>query len=1532
MTADLSGVVETYSKQILEAYRAQPRLVDEHAGLEENIAQGGYGRRQIHELVQNGADELIKNPGGRIEVVLTSEHLYCANEGSAITEDGVGAILLAHVSPKRGNEIGRFGLGFKSVLGVSDRPQVFSDAVSFGFDSEWAATEIAATAGDRESYPTLRVARLLDRSAERAADPVLDELLGWATTVIRLPITLPCGWLSDDISGFEPEFLLFSPHVGCLVLEDRSNGVRRSITMEADGEDLVLSEDERTQRWRVFRTDVEPSDEARQSAGKLQHRDRLPLVWAVPMDGKLEVGRFWAFFPLRDQTTLSGVVNAPWQVNDDRTGLLEHSRLNKELLHALVRLVFESLPSLVAPDDPGRVLDLVPARGREARCWGDEELTAVFHSLRSRERIVPNQAGVLREIGQVLVPPESIPVEAQTAWAAQPGRPEGWIHPTALTTPTRRQRVRALLEQNRLSFSPANEWLEALVGDDATATESAGAIGVASIVARSAGGIPEDLRASHVVLNDGGEWSRLHPEWVWILPEDLGRDSHVVVVHPDVVALPDVREQLHAVGLKDVTPELELEALLSEAGVDGDSWEAIWELSSEVEEADRVAAVLRHYRKTVGPFLVRVASGTWRPCVEVLLPGRVVEPGTGEGESVMVDPDFHARHLEILRLAGMSDGPAASGDIESDPLAQRWRREVIDAYAERLADAGSNPQRKLLVVDNDRTPLPLSVLPHMAGDVCARYVELLAEVPGAMDTRHTFHSSAPRYPKEPCDSPAVWAIRKWGRLATSLTPADASSSARAVSYCVGPSLSRLAGALPVAAISERAAEALGLPSCLDDIPTQLWEWSFDAKVDRTPEELGTLFSAAVEAQVGPFKSVWSDASLSVTEVVVTTTQEDVAALEEIGRTVAVVESASTADILVKDWGLKPAQEFFSVAVVPVGASEGVAVTDRFPALAALDPKLADLEIVPCEQILVERSSDEGKISKEVASQIEDGVFYVVAGSSDDERILDELVDAKGWVLTEDERRQTIESKRTAQGLGLAKKIRAAKSITKKIELAIGAPQLVRLLPKTLIEEMTARSKGKLTDPQIAELALAVHGVEILTVHRDDLAANGLDTPGNWAGGGSARRFVLDLGFPEEFAGFQSEARDALMSVPGPPEMPELHDFQRTAADHIRDLVRAGKGRGLLSLPTGAGKTRTAVQALIESMREGELEGPILWVAQTDELCEQAVSAWSDNWRAIGPRRTLKLSRLWSNREAQDLRDRDQVLVATVAKLGIVVDKEEYDWLKKANAVVIDEAHRAISPEYTKLLEWLGMGRGKERAPVIGLSATPFRGVSETQTKALVNRFNGNRLDDMGDQPYEQLQEMGVLANVEHRLLAGADVQLDAEELKTLQATRRLPPAVLERIGQDEGRNQTILDSVESLPKDHTVLLFAASVDHAEVMAGLLSVRGIPSRAISAKTKKGARHHYIEQFRAGEIRVLTNFGVLTEGFDAPAVRAVYVARPTYSPNVYQQMIGRGLRGPLNGGKEVCLIVNVADNMAQFGEALAFHEYEYLWDGK
>ena len=97
------------------------------------------------------------------------------------------------------------------------------------------------------------------------------------------------------------------------------------------------------------------------------------------------------------------------------------------------------------------------------------------------------------------------------------------------------------------------------------------------------------------------------------------------------------------------------------------------------------------------------------------------------------------------------------------------------------------------------------------------------------------------------------------------------------------------------------------------------------------------------------------------------------------------------------------------------------------------------------------------------------------------------------------------------------------------------------------------------------------------------------------------------------------------------------------------------------------------------------------------------------------------------------------------------------------------------------------------------------------------------------------------------------------------------------------------------------------------MAALLRGRASPPPRSRGDTDKGARRHYVEQFRNGELRVLTNYNVLAAGFDAPKVRALYVARPTYAPNAYQQMIGRGLRGPRNGGTERCLLVNVADNV-------------------
>jgi hypothetical protein len=199
--SEIAQAVERYSRETLAAYREAPRFVEEHANLERAAVEGGYGRRQLFELVQNGADELVGS-AGRVQVVLTKEALYCANEGQPLSVAGVGALLSSHLSPKRGVEIGRFGLGFKSVLAITTRPEIFSRSGSLRFDPEDAAGRIREIVPSART-PVLRIAMAVDSQAEAADDPHLAELMTWATTVVRLSRdTADSSWLGEDLERF----------------------------------------------------------------------------------------------------------------------------------------------------------------------------------------------------------------------------------------------------------------------------------------------------------------------------------------------------------------------------------------------------------------------------------------------------------------------------------------------------------------------------------------------------------------------------------------------------------------------------------------------------------------------------------------------------------------------------------------------------------------------------------------------------------------------------------------------------------------------------------------------------------------------------------------------------------------------------------------------------------------------------------------------------------------------------------------------------------------------------------------------------------------------------------------------------------------------------------------------------------------------------------------------------------------------------------------------------------------------------------
>lgn len=1547
--SEVASVVAEHSRQSLAVYQADPRRVDEDAGQEEDLATGGYGRRQIFELVQNGADALIDQPGGRIRVLLTADALYCANEGTALEPSGVSALMHAHISPKRGSEIGRFGLGFKSVLGVTRNPRFYSRTASFAFDADQAERRIKEIVGEREHYPVLRLAEPLEPADDARNDPLLASLMEWATTVVKLPLRSKTEWLQDDLDNFPAEFLLFSSHVGILELDDEINGVHRLIRQEADGDVLTLFDGGEGSSWKVFSTLVRPSADAKEEAGKLAARDELPLQWAVPVDGRIRTGRFWAFFPLRDETTLSGIANAPWQVNDDRTSLLETSQLNRELIDSLATLVVASIEPLHKSADPGWVLALLPARGRERRSWGDEFLSREVFERLPQTPCVADLTGQLRIISELKIPPQigrEPEREALELWAASPKPPKGWCHPSTINTTTRRSRVDRLLEAEGLKERPLTEWLESVLPENPDAADSKHAVRLAGLLI----GSDEDrarnvsaIRRSTILLLDDGRLVTADPS-SGFLPGESGESSGLPTVHRDLCEDANLRSILERIGIKPVSPELELEDMLRRVryrASDSD-WERAWLIARSIEDPMVAATIMRDALASVRPARVRVVQGDWQPCNEVLLAGSVAEPR--RDPAVVVDVAFHAHELDVLRALGVASGPESGYHAAHEPIVQLYLRDCYEAYLKADNGIRSTPAEQYMEFDETEICGPISPITKLSEDGRAEFTLALLSSSERLSPWTLRHVTQEKYPPMQFEHPVLKVIRDEGRLRSSLGICR-------IEECFGAGFERWSDLFPVVSIGHEHEIELHIPGDLAGVAALgtraagVWKalcGRLEAAVD--DRLIGAFLAAACDAALpnpeGGIRCRVGDAhdTMPASDVAACDSPRTFKALNDLGRAAILVPDRVGVDKLVQRWGLRTTDEDVRTTPVWAPSAASVPIADYFPLLREDLRQLdrLDFEVVPCSELGFEISTADGTKTEDASFvMLDDEKKMLWMSESGPRGLLSELDQRFGLKLGAEDFDAVIAQRMKQEVQSRLTVLRDLPEKPDRLLAALGPGVVRSYLPIGLLEAVEA-IHGPADDRRLAELLLAVHGYDTLRAVREDLDAAGFAPPARWAGSWEARQFVRRFGFEDEYAGFRGSSRDRQVLVPGPSGLPREHGYQREIIDRLHKLL-AGKAehkRGMLSLPTGAGKTRVAVQALVEAMGRGTLMSPVLWIAQSDELCEQAVQSWSEVWRKYGTEAELTLSRLWGTNEVEESLGGPQVVVATVDKLRHRVDDEAYEWLREASCVVVDEAHTATTPEYTRVLEWAGiLRRGattKTRCPLIGLTATPFRGRSKEQTQRLVDRFGGERLEPQHDDPYGELQKLRVLATIDGETLEGVAVELTEEEAGRYEQLGDMPKDVLRRIASDVERNRRLLQSIRSKDADWPILLFAISTEHAHTLAALLRLEGISAVSIDHDTDSDLRRRYIDEFRQGDIRVLCNYSVLTQGFDAPAVRAIYVTRPTFSPNVYQQMIGRGLRGPENGGKERCLIVNVADNWQRFGDELAFREFEYLWN--
>lgn len=453
------------------------------------------------------------------------------------------------------------------------------------------------------------------------------------------------------------------------------------------------------------------------------------------------------------------------------------------------------------------------------------------------------------------------------------------------------------------------------------------------------------------------------------------------------------------------------------------------------------------------------------------------------------------------------------------------------------------------------------------------------------------------------------------------------------------------------------------------------------------------------------------------------------------------------------------------------------------------------------------------------------------------------------------------------------------------------------------------------------------------------------------GSGFAKHFIKVFSLPEIFAGVRGLPAPAeLLEVQPFRPLPLLAEFQKPIFAEVSRLLTEGVGtRAMVSLPTGAGKTRSVVEGLLSwrAVNSRTHRKNIVWIAQSDELCEQAVSCFEEVWRDLGHRNQeirepLVVNRFWGNRGLSTAAD---VVVASVQKLYTCISadskKDDQDSLffikDKIKVVIIDEAHRSTSSSYAQVLNFFEIAAGvPSSVALLGLSATPYR-VDSLGRKKLVALYDSNLVVPklLGDDPVGWLREKGYLSQKELKVIVneGDEYRIDsqAKYSKYYSEFNDLHPDLLSEIAGDWKRNKLIVAEIASLPSDSSVLVFSCSVEHAIALSLMLSNEGISSTAITGSMRSSVRREAIERFRSKEIQVLTNFGVLTTGFDSPAIDTIMIARPTTSEVLYEQMIGRGMRGPLFGGTQKCLVIDVTDNL-QFEGQMASKRHEEEWTVK
>jgi DNA repair protein RadD len=357
---------------------------------------------------------------------------------------------------------------------------------------------------------------------------------------------------------------------------------------------------------------------------------------------------------------------------------------------------------------------------------------------------------------------------------------------------------------------------------------------------------------------------------------------------------------------------------------------------------------------------------------------------------------------------------------------------------------------------------------------------------------------------------------------------------------------------------------------------------------------------------------------------------------------------------------------------------------------------------------------------------------------------------------------------------------------------------------------------------------------------------------------------------------------------------QLRWYQQGAVEEVLDYMAESDGNPCVELPTGAGKTPTMV-ALIRHVMSNWPDSKILVLAHVKELVEQGHASLA----RFAPEIEAGIYQAALRR-----RDADQPVI--YASIQSVANKAAL--FGRPDLILIDEAHRIpVSGDGQYLTFIRSVQRLNPYARVIGFTATPYRlAGGEVCGKgkvlnSIVYKAPVARLIDEGFLCRPVVKSSVAKADLSGVAIVNGDYN-NAQMEERVTADWLISQAVDELVQLASGRNKW--------------LIFGASQKHIERLSDAFMLRhNIDIPTLTDKTPSKKRAQLIADFKAGKYRGMLNVNILSEGFDDPTVDCVGLFRPTKSPGLYYQQVGRGFR--VHPSKRDFLVLDFADNVVEHG---------------